>query len=393
MYVVIIVISVHILLESIGGTEGYTEGLDVWDSLRHHHDMEKNIAQFIGTTHASRSAAIRYLDKHGGDLEAAVDDFLTAEHEPRELHRPSGETSGKGSRQPGRSKGVIASLTDLHGRDEGYGGDDNDDVNDYYVGGEKSGQIVQGGPRDAAGRNRVEDVFDKAREAGAELGTTHQESGGPGLGGLKPFSGRGHTLSGITTGEETNENRDVETRVINIVFYENGVFVVDDGEPRRMDDPRNAAFMMAVMNGQCPPELLPDDPAMHVDIHLLRRQHDYEPPAEPKYRAFEGTGHTLRNETEPLVDETYDVGGSTSWRGPDETRPVTSIQIKLADGSRLVAKFNLDQTVGDIRTFLKVSRPDLGAFRLSTSFPTKELDNVNETIEEAGLAGSVVMQK
>lgn len=345
--------------------------------------MEKNIADFISITNSTRGVAIRCLEKSGGDLDSAVEDFFShAQHDalPAGTNTVGGTTS-RSTRPRQKGVGGIASLSDFR---DGGSRDNGDDVNDYYVGGEKSGQIVQGGPRD--GRN-VEDVFERAREAGAEVGSLQQEEGG-----MKAFTGRGHTLSGIPAEHGAKEH--VGTRVVNIVFYENGVFVVDDGEPRQMDDPRNAAFMMAIMNGQCPPELLPDDPSTHIDINLHRKQGDYEPPAEPKYRAFAGTGHSLRSTVPADVAGAEEVPGSSSnWNGPDESKPMTSLQIRLADGSRLVAKFNLDQTVGDVYSFVRASRADLGAFKLSTSFPPTSLDDVNQTIQEAGLAGSVVIQK
>lgn len=39
------------------------------------------------------------------------------------------------------------------------------------------------------------------------------------------------------------------------------------------------------------------------------------------------------------------AGSGTGWPGPDESAPVTSIQLRLADGSRLVARFNLTQVL------------------------------------------------
>lgn len=338
--------------------------------------MERNIAEFISITNSNRGAAIRCLEKNGGDLEAAVQDYFSNQHHGDAFQNTGGRSSQSSRRH--RSVGGIASLGDY--RDEGSR--DDDDVNDYYVGGEKSGQIVQGGPRD--GRN-VEDVFDRAREAGAELGGLQEEDRG-----RKSFSGRGHTLSGITT-DHSSKTQENTKKVINVVFYENGVFVVDEGEPRQMDDPSNADFMMAIMNGQCPPELLPDDPSTHIDINLHRRQGDYEPPAEPKYKAFVGTGHSLKSE--PQAGSSTAVVGPSSWNGPDESKPMTSIQIRLADGSRLVAKFNLDQTVGDVHSFVRASRPSLESFTLSTSFPPKPLEDATQTIQDAGLAGSVVIQQ
>ena len=36
----------------------------------------------------------------------------------------------------------------------------------------------------------------------------------------------------------------------------------------------------------------------------------------------------------------------------DQTLPTTSVQVRLADGTRLVCRMNLTHTVGDIRSFI-----------------------------------------
>jgi hypothetical protein len=94
-------------------------------------------------------------------------------------------------------------------------------------------------------------------------------------------------------------------------------------------------------------------------VNLLRRDEDYTPPAQPKVKAFTGTGYKLSGDgdggastsaagaaTGPPMDVTP---GSVVWEGADASLPTTSIQLRLADGSRLRAEFNLSQTVGDIR--------------------------------------------
>jgi UBX domain-containing protein 1 len=349
---------------------------------------EKNIADFISITNSNRATAIRCLSKANGDIESAISEFYNTE---------GAGTSGGAAGAPGGSRGVgnrqrsggIASLNDL--RD---GGDDrNKEGNDYYVGGEKSGQIVQGGPPGEGGD--LEALFQKAREAGAELGRESDLMSSSAQRGFQSFTGRGQTLSGIPVGAPASEQAEGPGEVTaTVTFYANGVFTVNDGEPRQIQDPANAMFMKSIMEGQCPPELIPEDPRTAININLVRKQEDYEPPAEPKYRAFAGTGHTLaasnqEEEKAPAVDVPQGM-----WKGPDESKPTTSVQIRLADGSRLVAKFNLTQTVGNIRQFLMSTRPELGnAFRLTTSFPTKDLVDVDETIEHAGLAGAVVFQK
>ena len=59
-----------------------------------------------------------------------------------------------------------------------------------------------------------------------------------------------------------------------------------------------------------------------------------------------------------------------------------------------VARLNLTHTVGDIRRFIRVSRPDLPTeYRLATAFPAAALEGDAATIEAAKLQNAVVMQK
>jgi UBX domain len=53
------------------------------------------------------------------------------------------------------------------------------------------------------------------------------------------------------------------------------------------------------------------------------------------------------------------------------------------------------QTVGDLRSFIAASRPDLAgtSYRLATAFPAAELTDDAATIQGAGLANAVVVQK
>lgn len=79
----------------------------------------------------------------------------------------------------------------------------------------------------------------------------------------------------------------------------------------------------------------------------------------------------------------------------DTNNPVTTIQIRLADGQNIREQFNLTHTVGDIRRFITTMRPQYAAqdFTLSTTYPTKELTEDKKTIEEAGLKNSAIMQR
>ena len=79
----------------------------------------------------------------------------------------------------------------------------------------------------------------------------------------------------------------------------------------------------------------------------------------------------------------------------DQAVPTTSVQLRLADGTRLVSRFNNHHTVRDVRGFIDASRP--GGSReyqlLTMGFPPKQLSDLDLTIEQAGIANSVVIQK
>lgn len=77
-------------------------------------------------------------------------------------------------------------------------------------------------------------MFDKARQSGAVDGRPDDLN--PGASG-PAFKGSGRTLAGEGGGTTTAPPASKKNRVI--AFYRNGVFTVDDGPARRVDDPAN----------------------------------------------------------------------------------------------------------------------------------------------------------
>jgi hypothetical protein len=63
-----------------------------------------------------------------------------------------------------------------------------------------------------------------------------------------------------------------------VKFYRNGIFTVDDGAPRSMDDPANLDFINSVSRGECPRELDPGDSSVEVTVNMLRAEEDYVMP-------------------------------------------------------------------------------------------------------------------
>lgn len=109
-----------------------------------------------------------------------------------------------------------------------------------------------------------------------------------------------------------------------------------------------------------------------------------------------GTGRTLAG---PSTSSTAAAAAAAAepageWRGVDESQPTTSLQLRLADGSRMVAKFNHTHLVSDIRRFIRAARPDVTwPYQLLTSFPTKVLEDETQTLAAAGLLNAVITQK
>ncbi|KAK9811242.1 hypothetical protein WJX72_000506 [[Myrmecia] bisecta] len=277
---------------------------------------------------------------------------------------------------------------------------DDDGANEYYAGGEKSGQVVRGAPKSKdEAADRVAGLFEKARQAGATQGTAED------LQAPKPqsgaFSGTARTLAGDAPVAPAQALAPASQPVVHtITFYNNGIFVVDNGEPRHVHDPANLPFMMSIQKGECPAELEPESPGTPINVNLVRKDDEYKPPAKPRYAAFSGPGHSLTGgaSSSSSVAASSSVPPGTSddvkWEGVKESEPTTSIQLRLNDGSRLVVRFNLSHTVGDVRRFIQASRPDMrSGYALMTAFPSAQLTDDSQTIGAAGLSNAVIIQK
>ncbi|PIN18703.1 Protein tyrosine phosphatase SHP1/Cofactor for p97 ATPase-mediated vesicle membrane fusion [Handroanthus impetiginosus] len=389
------------------------------------------------TACASKSEALFFLESHNFDLDAAVSTFLDdanpteaaaanlnspaaqsqSHYSPSESLSPSpsrsrspspppasrsyslrssskpntGASASGGRTRGGGGGGGIRTLADLNRipKDEDSDSDPDYDPQEYYTGGEKSGMLV----RDPSKANSVDAIFNQARQAGAvEASAEHLLPSSS----SRRFAGTGRLLSGGVS--STPQPPEAVTH--NITFWRNG-FTVDDGPLRRMDDPANASFLESIRRSECPRELAPADQRTAVQVNLTRKEEDYKEP--PKRRVpFQGVPRTLSstsdvNPTEPNTITTALTTAPTPSQGlvVEETQPSTSIQLRLADGTRMISRFNNYHTIRDVRGFIDASRPDgPRTYQLqSMGFPPKQLTNLDQTIEEAGIANSVVIQK
>lgn len=312
-----------------------------------------------------------------------------------------GQQPGSGSGSGAGRRGGIRTFADLN-RSAGEGSDsDSDQPPEYYTGGAKSGMLVQ----DPRKGNSVDDIFDQARqfgsmEAPAEAVQPSSSS--------RSFTGRGRLLSGgetAPTPQAQVQDQPPETVTHTITFWQNG-FTVDDGPLRMLDDPANASFLESIRKSECPRELEPADRRTAVHVNLVRKEQNCPEP-ERRRVPFQGAGRTLgsSSSSDPTPSSSPTPASSTPLNAAptpsiglvvDPNLPTTSIQLRLADGTRMVSRFNLHHTIREIRAFIDASRPTgkAGSYKLQTmGFPPKQLTDLDQTIEQAGLANSVIIQR
>ncbi|KAK6789757.1 hypothetical protein RDI58_013557 [Solanum bulbocastanum] len=159
--------------------------------------------------------------------------------------------------------------------------------------------------------------------------------------------------------------------------------------------------MQSIRKSECPNELEPSDRKTHVHFNVTRSEEDCPVP-EKRHVSFQGVRRPSGNTSNAAaVESTVVVSSFTSAPAPsvglvvDQTQPSTSIQVRLADGTRIVSRFNFQHSIRDIRGFIDASRPGgSSSYQLQTvGFPPKELSDLDQTIEQADLANSVVIQK
>jgi UBX domain-containing protein 1 len=106
--------------------------------------------------------------------------------------------------------------------------------------------------------------------------------------------------------------------------------------------------------------------------------------------AFSGSGHALGEFINIVPVGTKAAASSIIV---DDSKPMTTIQVRLMDGSRLAIKCNLIHTIGDIRSHIEANRPSGKAMELRLSYPNKLLADENQTVQDAGLANATIVQR
>uniref|UniRef100_A0A8C4J956 UBX domain-containing protein 2B n=1 Tax=Dromaius novaehollandiae TaxID=8790 RepID=A0A8C4J956_DRONO len=243
----------------------------------------------------------------------------------------------------------------------------------------------------------VAELFKEAKEHGAvPLDEASRASGD--FSKAKSFSGGGYRLGDSSRKRSEyiyGENQDV----ILLKLWRNG-FSLDDGELRSYSDPTNAQFLESVKRGEIPVELqrLVHGGQVNLDMEDHQEQEYVKP--RLRFKAFSGEGQKLGSLTPEIVStpSSPEEEEKSILNAPvliDDSMPATKIQIRLADGSRLIQRFNRTHRIKDIRDFIIQSRPAFATadFVLVTTFPNKELTDENLTLQEADILNTVILQQ
>jgi UBX domain-containing protein 1 len=203
-----------------------------------------------------------------------------------------------------------------------------------------------------------------------------------------------------------------------ITMYRSG-FTVDDGPHRRLDDPSNAEFLTSLAGGRIPRELSSNNEGMmasaEVTVGLVdRRGEEYDPERHGGgggegggFQSFSGEGQSLGGSSSAASSSSPTGGGggggivdpsvvlSTAPAPPetvDESRPITTVAVRLLDGKRLVVRMNADGTLRELA--IRIANNNSNAtdrYVFTSGYPPTIIDDLESTIEGAGLMGAQVV--
>lgn len=222
------------------------------------------------------------------------------------------------------------------------------------------------------------------------------------------FHGSGQTLGGDGAPSEVIPDPNPrpppvgEAQARSLHLWTDG-FSVGDGPLFRFDDPANASYLRKIRSGQAPTDLMDVSINQPVNITLINHDEDYKP--QPKvYKPFQGGGQRLGSPTPGVPSAATSTPPVAPTPNLAPTAPVDEasqgslrVNIRIASGQVLRARFNPEDTIGDIYDFI-ARAPNDGDTRpwvLSTTMP-----NVNHTDKTLKLGdvdafkkGGVAIQK
>ncbi|XP_058463850.1 NSFL1 cofactor p47 [Malaya genurostris] len=386
---------------------------------------EDLIKKFSDVTGVSEDRAKFYLEAANGELQVALSSFYEGDNDNNptdDALAPLDDDSDDDnvpndsiqfSRSEAKSKpkktGQSSNITTLFNMNESSSDDDGEQGQAFYAGGsERSGQQVLGPPKKNPIKDYVSEIFRSAQQGNME---TFDADASPSSS-SSLYVGTGYRLGQTDDDHQVVQDANRASasgsgrnhEVVTLTLWRQG-FSINDGELRRYEDPGNKEFFESIMRGEIPNELRSRGPAMiHLDLKDNRHM-EYEKQSTP-FKPFGGSGQTLGSPAPNVVQSASVPAGNAasneenekqaaSELATDESQPLTTLQIRLSDGSRLSARFNHSHTIDNIRRYIISARPQyaLQNFALLTTFPSKELSDSAQTLKDAGLLNAAIMQR
>ncbi|XP_038217970.1 NSFL1 cofactor p47 [Zerene cesonia] len=382
-------------------------------------NREETMRQFCDVTGADENRSRFFLESSNWQLEVALSSFyenggnvdeapanaapVSASPQPMsesDLDSPPGSPEKAQKKDKKKKTNTKFATLDTLQQDSSS---EEDEGQAFYAGGsERSGQQILG-----PGKGRkdiVTEMFKSIRERGAVVFEDEPSSTSRGRGGV--FSGVGYRLGQTADDHEQitpgNAAQSDQPRSVRLRLYREG-FTVDNGPIRQYGDQENAEFLSCIRRGEIPPEL---SGGGEVRVSLEDRRHEECPRTMSKTQAFTGKGHLLGSPTPATVGATVPVASQAGDRAAnqraaqeamslDEASPVTTVQFRLADGSRLTGRFNHTHTVEDLYLYVSIAEPSyqIQPFVLLTTFPSVELSDRSATLGNAKLLNTTVLQR
>ncbi|KAK7907173.1 hypothetical protein WMY93_015785 [Mugilogobius chulae] len=175
-------------------------------------------------------------------------------------------------------------------------------------------------------------------------------------------------------------------------------FTVNDGEFRSYTVPENQDFLDAIKRGELPSEWESRAEEEELEISVEDFTEETYVPKKKAFHPFSGRGYRLGSVAPRVVARSPSVhedgeSAPIPMVTLDHALPVTSLQIWLADGRRLIQRFNLSHRITDVKDFVTRCQRSCPPFVLTTSVPFRELSDQELSLEEADLANAVIVQR
>ncbi|XP_032149881.1 UBX domain-containing protein 2A [Sapajus apella] len=184
---------------------------------------------------------------------------------------------------------------------------------------------------------------------------------------------------------------------VNIKLWKNGFTVNDDF--RSYSDGASQQFLNSIKKGELPSELQRIFDKEEVDVKVEDKKNEVCMSTKPVFQPFSGQGHRLGSATPKIVSKAKSIEvenkNNLSTVLLNNLEPVTNIQIWLANGKRIVQKFNISHRVSHIKDFIEKYQGSQRSppFFLATALPVLRLLDETLTLEEADLQNAVIIQR